>query len=148
VKNRSFALLLLTSALALGACGGDDKPSKDAFVKEADKLCVKTNEEGTKLAQESFDDPNKPTGEEAQAFIVKAVPLQRKLLEDIGDLERPAGDDDEIQALLDAAEEGTKKIEDAGKSPGSALALLESDDDPLAKADELAGDYGLKECAD
>lgn len=149
MKIRLFPLLMLGSALTLSACGGDgDKPSKDEFVEKADALCVKTNDEGTKLAEESFDDIAKPTGEEAQAFIEKAVPLQRELLDDIGDLERPDGDDDEIEELLDATEEGTKTIEEAGGSPETALALLESGKDPLAKADELAKDYGLEKCAE
>jgi hypothetical protein len=148
MKNRRLALLLLPSALTLGACGGGDgKPTRDEFVAKADKLCAATNEQGTQLARESFADPRKPTAEEAQAFVRRAVPLQRRLLRDVGDLERPDGDDARIDRLLASAGKGTDAIERAGATPKSALALLNSPEDPLAESQKLAKDYGLEDCA-
>lgn len=141
-------MLTLLLASSLGACGGgDDGTSKDDFIEQADKLCAETNEEGTKLAQESFEDPTAPTPQEAQNFVQKAVPIQRELLAELRALERPAGDEDEIEAWLDATDEGTDKIEEMGQSAEDSLTLLRSNVNPLSEANDLAADYGLSDCA-
>jgi hypothetical protein len=128
--------------------GGGDTPTKEEFIEQADKLCEETDEEGTALVEQSFADPTQPTASEAQAFIEAAVPIQRDLLQELRELDRPEGDEDEIERWLDAADEGTNTVEEAGETPESSLELLQNAEEPLTEANDLAAEYGLNVCSD
>jgi hypothetical protein len=121
--------------------------SKDEFVERADAICAEANDLGTELAMESVEDPSSPTPAEAQAFVRRALELQRELLAKLRDLEPPEGDEESIERWLDAVGEGTARIETASESRRAALTLLESDANPFEEAERLSAGYGLKDCA-
>jgi hypothetical protein len=134
--------LLLPFALLVGGCGGDDEPeplTKDEFTTQANKICSDGNEELEAAADELGD---APTEEQIEEFVTDTVvPNVQEQHDDIADLAAPEGDEDEVEAILDALQGGIDALEE---DPAGAIT---SGDDPLAEASELAGDYGLTECA-
>lgn len=140
------ALLLLLSSLSV-ACGGDDEKqapspqaeplSKADFVAQADEICAEGNAEMV-AAAESFSDA--PSDEEITQFAEDVfVANTQQQHDDISDLGAPEGDEDEVQAILDALQSGIDVVKE---DPTSLL----SSDDPLREASDLAAAYGLVEC--
>ena len=58
----------------------------------------------------------------------------------IRDLTPPEGDEDQITAIVDAADQGIDEIE------ADPAALTQGDENPLAEASRLASEYGMKAC--
>ncbi|HEX8744934.1 MAG TPA: hypothetical protein VF712_17550 [Thermoleophilaceae bacterium] len=147
---RRLAAAPLAAALALAACGGDDDkgPSKDEFVQKADAICAKSDREGEAIAKRSFENPKKPTPEEAQAAIREAVPMQKEALAELKALEEPEGDEQTLDEYYAAIEKGITTFETAAEDPQLSLELLAAGDAPFAEANELAKEYGMKDCAD
>ena len=140
------ALLLLLSPLAV-ACGGDDQKdapepqveplSKPDFVTQAEEICAQGNQE---LETAAEDIRGEPSDEEITQFAgeVLVANIQQQH-DDIAGLGAPEGDEDDVQAILDALQEGLDVVE---ADPASLL----SSDDPLEEASDLAEAYGLTEC--
>ena len=143
--------LMVAAALPLGliACGGDDDegPSKEDFVKDANAICVKTNAEVEQVASDAFADPEKPEPREAQAYLAELVPILRQQQLDLEDLEKPKDDEEEIEAILTAADTGITALAEGSKNEDQALAVVIAGDETFAEANKLATDYGLDECA-
>jgi hypothetical protein len=143
--------LTLTLALLAGGCGGDDEdskasdtpsseaptPTKDEFVQQADAICAAGNEELSTAADALGE---APTQEEIEGFASDTmVPNLQGQHDDIEALGAPEGDEDDVQAILDALQTG---IDALTADPS----LITSSDDPLADATDLAQTYGLQEC--
>ena len=148
------SVLAVVGALALAGCGGDDKPSKDEFAADAEKVCADLEKQSDRLSQ------SEP--ENAQE-IVKFAQDARKTAEDaverIGELEVPEGEAGEkAQAWKDAVETEANDqlipaLEDLEK------AAQDDDDQALVAAaqklqgretnesDKLARDIGADGCA-
>lgn len=150
------ALWLLVLALATGliaaGCGDDDSDdgggtgdggeplTKQEFITEADKICSEGDAEIETGADQTFSGDQPPTPEVQEQFATDTViPNVQSQVDQLGELAPPEGDEDQIQALLDAAQEGI----DAGKDDPS---LFTGEGDPLAEASQLAKDYGLTVC--
>ena len=139
------ALLLSMTALVAG-CGGDDdgdgadEPaavSKTDFVTQANKICAEGNEVISSAATEIAGEP---TDEQITEFADEVlVPNIQGQHDDIEALGAPEGDEDEVQAILDALQEGIDTVE---ADPSTITSS-----DPFGDASQLAGDYGLEECA-
>ena len=61
-------------------------------------------------------------------------------VEEIRELGAPEGDEEKVEAILTALEDGAAEIED---DPSQAL-----EGDPLKEARELADEYGFKVCGE
>lgn len=147
--NRTALLpaLLLSVCLVATGCGGDDggddekaaEPlSKADFVTQADEICADGNAE-IEAEAEAF--PDEPSEEEIAQFADDIlIPNIQGQHDDIDALGAPEGDEDDVQAVLDALQEGIDAVE---ADPNTLL----SSDDPFTEANDLAGAYGLEECA-
>ena len=151
------ALWLLILALATGliaaGCGDDDDDggngggdggealTKQEFITQADRICSEGNAEIEGDAEDAFGDSDQPPSqaEQEQFATDSVIPNVQNQVDRIGELEPPEGDEDQIQAILDAANEGL----DAGRDDPSAFA---GQGDPLAEATQLAKQYGMKVC--
>jgi hypothetical protein len=130
---------------ATGAAGGEPL-SKQAFVRQADEICREGDRQIDQEAEEFFGDLEQDPGPaELEQFATDTViPNIQQQIDDIRSLTPPEGDEDEISAILDAAQEGVDELEadpaslDEGPDAGGAF----------AEANRLAHDYGLKECGD
>ncbi len=139
--------LLLSLSLVAAGCGGDDdgggggdaEPlSKADFTTQANKICADGNAELETDAEELGDEP---TQEQIEQFAADTlVPNLQGQHDDLADLGAPEGDEDEVEAILDSLQEGIDAVE-------ADPSLITSSDDPLAEASELAGEYGLTDCA-
>lgn len=141
--NRTALLpaLLLPLALLVTGCGGDEPEplTKDEFATQANKICSDGNAELETAAEELGDEP---TEEQIEEFVTDTVlPNLQEQHDELEDLAAPEGDEDEVEEILDALQEGIDGIEE---DPAGAIT---SGEDPLAEASELAGEYGLTECA-
>lgn len=140
----------LVVALSFAACGGDDGPSKDEFIQEADAICAEGEERAQEIVQSGFSDPQNPTAEEVLALIQKLVPIQRETIADVRELEQPEGEEDEINSILDQAEAATDEAA-AINDPQQAVAAIQAADtpqDPFYEANQAAAEYGFDDCSE
>jgi hypothetical protein len=144
------ALALALSLVATGCGGGSDdkndssdEPAASAissadFLEQANQICadgnVDINAAGDALGEA-------PTAEEIAAFSTDVVaPNVQDQHDAIADLGAPEGDEDAIDALLTALQEG---IDALTADP----AVITADAGPFEDANAAATDLGLTECA-
>jgi hypothetical protein len=132
-------------ALAAAGCGGssdDNAPSKAEFARKANAICAKGNRTIDAAAKRTFTTKATPPVSKQIAFVKKdALPSVEKQVSDIRALTPPKGDEDRVNAILDAADQAIAKTR---KDP--LLATQEGKKDPFAPANKLARQYGLKTC--
>jgi hypothetical protein len=133
-----------TTAGATGATGATGEPlSKDEFITQADGICETGDQEIDAEAQEFFPQGGNPGAAEEEEFVSEVVvPNIQEQLDGIGALTPPEGDENEVKAILDAAQQAVDQLEE----DPSALSGGGSGGDPFAEANRLAQDYGLKAC--
>jgi hypothetical protein len=125
---------------ATGA-GGGEPLSKDEFLSQANAVC----ETGTKAIDQAADQVftgRNPTDAQLQRFADLAVPAVQAQIDGIKALTPPEGDQDEVEAILDAAQKANDEVD----ANPSLLAAGNEGEDPYAEANERAADYGLTEC--
>ena len=150
VSKRLFlvAIGVLAAAMIGAGCGGSDDPeiTKAEFIKEVDAVCAKGNKQiETKfidyVQSTGFKVGQQPSEKQLEELLeTLLIPTVEQETEEIEDLGMPKGDEQEVEALLAAIEEGREKAEEDPKS-----VILETGV-AFAKADELAKKYGLKVC--
>ena len=144
IRGVSVAVVL-AATFAMVACGSsssdDNAPSKAEFVKQADAICKKGNQEINQAAKKVFTTKAQPSKAEFEKFANETlIPSVQKQVDGVDGLTPPKGDEDQVQAIVDAANQAIAK---AKQDP----TLMESNKtDPLLKANKLAKDYGLKVC--
>ena len=152
-RARSAAALLAVVALALiGAGCGDDDDSGDSsnpdggdaltkaqFLRQGNAVCAAGNAE---LEAEGATLGTEPSPQDIEDFALdELVPNIRNQIDALRELAPPAGDEDEVDAILTAAEDGVEAIE---QDPASAF--NDGSADPFDEANQLAAEYGLTAC--
>lgn len=137
--------LTLAGVLAMGliaaGCGDDDSSggealTKEEFIAQADAICQQGEEE---LDAASARLSGKGTDAQFEAFVrEELVPNVQSQVDQIGELVAPEADQEQIDALLDSANDG---VDEMAQDPSQAQY-----GDPLGEANTLATDYGLKVC--
>ena len=139
-------------AALLSGCGGDDDDggfspvvsdplSKVEFLRQADEICLSTESQIEAAADDLVTDEEDPTPEEVEEVATGiVVPALESQVAAIGALGAPEGDEDEVQAILDATEAGIAEIEADPK------ALLDRAPTSLVKAERLARSFGSTQC--
>ena len=143
--------ILVFVAVGLAGCGGSDDEdatassiTKAEFIKQADEVC----REGEKRVQKDFDayvkeneDLKEPTDADYAALVAAVLaPNAERETEQLRELGAPDGDEEQIEAMLEAREQGLKDAEARPK------AVVTSGEDIFAGASKIATDYGLKVC--
>jgi hypothetical protein len=125
-----------------GATGASGAPlTKEAFITQADAICKASGDAIGKQANQVFSGQQPSQAEVDQFANEVVVPGLREQLDGIRALTPPEGDEDQINAILDAVDEATNQVE------ADPSLLQASDNEGLfAQANQLAQDYGLKEC--
>lgn len=155
-------LLIIASTAALAAgCGEDEDSSassgseagiatsslsKDEFVKQANEICKSEREDlTTKItAYQEKNPPGEKSPNVAMAEGVQAVilPGLENEIAQIRELGAPEGDEDEVDEILVAQEDGIDKV--------AALKEIEPVEDAWERhfdpANKLMVAYGLKDC--
>jgi len=151
--------LTLVGAFAIAAigigCGSDSDDSsqvnatvvvaKPTFLKKAEAVCTR-NYENVKAGYEDFvkkngGPENAFDDAESQAEYVDTViiPEKEKTIEELQELGAPEGDEQQVEEILDAYEEG---IDVAEEDPQAAM----SSQGVFAYATSVAEKYGLENC--
>jgi hypothetical protein len=152
MKRKALWLLVLALATGLVAAGcgdddddgegGGDAPTKEEFIAEADQICSDGDAELEAAAEETFGQSDQPpsAAEQEQFAAESVIPNIQDQVDRIDELTPPEGDEDEIQAIVDAAQEDL----DAGSEDPSLF--TGQGGEPLAEASRLAQEYGLQAC--
>jgi len=154
LSKRPIAMLAGVMAIAIVAagCGGSDDGTdtvvltKAEFIKQGDAICAKTSkqieDEADEFAEDNDVDTSNPKQEDQEGVIVTVVaPALQAQADELTALGAPEGEEDTTAAIVEAIEAGAEELED------DPAALLESADaGPLEKAEELADQFGFKEC--
>lgn len=130
--------------------GGDESSTsaltKAEFIKAADAICEEGNEaiegEAEEFAEENEIDTEKPTEAQQEEVISDVVaPAIRAQAEGISSLGAPSGEEESVEAIVEAVEAGADEAEE---EPG--VLLSEEGGGPFDEANELADEFGLKVC--
>jgi hypothetical protein len=141
-------LAVVGLALVLSACGSSDETtttalSKAAFLKQGNEICEKGNEKIGEEAEETFSQNRKPSQKELNEFASDTlIPSVQKQIDEIRALGAPEGDEEEVEAIVTAAQAALDK----GKQNLSEL--TEDGPGPFAEANKLANAYGLTACGE
>ena len=141
-----FATALAVTLFMLG-CGGDSASiSKAEFIKQAEAACKKGEEsiqKDFKAFVTRYESAAKPTKAELAALVNAAFSgtIEAEVRE-LRAIEIPSGDEEQVEALIDARAESLKKAE---AEPEEAIADSEK---VFGKASRLAKQYGLKACSE
>jgi hypothetical protein len=144
-------------ALAAAGCGGDGNGneittsslSKAEFIQKANEVCARGQDQAernftafTKGKDFNIREVSKnPTEEQVDGLVNEVlIPAIKKEIAEIRALGAPAGDEDHIEAMLEANEEG---IETAEELPQK---VLERTEIAFGVASRLAKEYGLLTC--
>lgn len=149
--------MLIASALALASiaagCGGSSEASappigKAAFIKKANAVCEATQKsvlsEGIPVLRKIEHSTGK-TGREAEAVYIPQwlVPATESEIEELRALGAPSGDEDRVDAILEALQE----VADLAKSdPKKYLYLQANFKHPYKTVEKLATEYGIEPC--
>jgi hypothetical protein len=156
------ALVCAAFALAVAGCGGGDESSsttastaaassttdasgtplsKEEFIQQADAICKAGNQSTAQAANDLFSG-GQPTQQQVDQFATDTlIPAIQDEIDQIGALTPPAGDEDDVQAILTAVSGALEKV----KADPTAL-FASTDEGPFKEADQLASAYGLKVC--
>jgi hypothetical protein len=136
----------------LAGCGGDDEPddfspvvaeplSKVEFLDEADRICFASEARIEAAADDLVSGRRDPAPAEVERVAIGVViPALESEVRAIRALGAPEGDEQEVEEILRATEEGIAAIE---RDPRG---LLEGVPAPLRRAQRLAETYGSRQC--
>jgi hypothetical protein len=148
-----IAAVILAALLVVGCGGSDDSSSgepisKEEFIAKADAICKAGNEQMEKelfkfLRQSRTGGSlGKPSVEQNEKFIVAVlIPNLRREIKEIKALGVPDGDEEKIDAMIAALEEGLETAEDE-----TATVAAGTSDIVFGIASRLAGEYGATVC--
>ena len=142
---------LAMALLAAGCGGGGDSASgeslsKEEFVAKADAICKHSNERmeagfGKFLKAKGVKSLTKPSKAEYEKLIGEVmVPNLKREIKELRALGVPDGDEERVEAMLSALEEGEETAERDPK------AVTASSDAVFGIASRIAAEYGLEVC--
>ena len=152
MSKRIIAMLLAALALVVVAgCGSDDDEggeetlTKVEFIKQGDQICEKAEErsetEAEEFAEENGFELEKASEEQIEEAIVEVlVPALNQQAEEIQALGAPEGDEERVEEIVTALEDGATEVAD---DPSLAF-----EGQPLKDASKLAKDYGFEVCGE
>lgn len=149
MRRISWALAVLTVPLGLAACGGDDRGpalSAEQFREQSNAICVAGDAELEKAGEELFRNGQPKVQELADFFLDKAMPIARRKLDQIEDLNPPEKDRERVKEMVAAGRQAIDEVED-GLEEDPLSYLNDTGPDPFEDFDELATELGLDRCA-
>lgn len=149
------AAVTAIAALALIAAGcgdsDDEAPessagteSKAAFIAAADAICSDTATEVNAEVRKRFQGATAaPTNEDLVAFFTKVtLPALQTQIDEIAALPPPAGEEERVQAIVDAGNSAIAKSEEDPQ----VLLVPQGSPTPFDEVNGLTQDFGFKVC--
>ena len=132
-------------------CGDDDdgefspvvsEPlTKVEFLREADRICVGAEAQIEAAADDLLTGRGRPDPDEVEQVALNVViPALESEVAAIGALTPPPGDEERVEAILAATEEGIAAVRANPRDVGGGVPA------PLRRAQRLAEAYGSREC--
>ncbi len=113
--------------------------TKVQFIKQADRICSKTDEAQLEaIARVENDTTKKSPAEREAAIAIAGLQLVQEEAEQISALGAPSGDEEQVAVIVKGIEEGVVKAE---QNPAKAEAAF-------AEVGELAEGFGMKDCSE
>lgn len=140
-----------TLLLALAGCGGSDDESttevaqdKAEFIAAADAICARTSAEvGAEVRRRFPKGSASPSRKDLIAVFEEAtIPAIEKQFDEIAALSPPAGEEQQIQAILDEAERALTE----SKQDPELLLVITGDPTPFDEVNGLQQDFGFEVC--
>lgn len=146
----AVALAGLVAALIVAGCGGGSSSStttealsKGEFLAQGNQACAKGEKEINAAGRKLFTQSQAPSQAAQQKFVTDTiVPNIQGQIDAIAALPAPAGDEDQVKAITDAAQSALDKVRS-----DPSLITQQGKTDPFAEANKLANAYGLTKCA-
>lgn len=137
-----------TTAAEPPATSSDKAPTKTEFIAKADRICAISRRETQQLANRLVGNPGgkPPTAEQYQKILEASLPIARATGEQLDELPRPKGDEQEIQRFIDSGFELIERFKAAAKTPEGAEEVFSGEQDVDEESDKLAQAYGFKVC--
>ncbi len=132
------------AAAALAACGEDTGPftatdvTKPQYILRGDEICAEGERELRKAATRIGRAPGDSEVERVVRDTV--IPVIAERIDRLRALEPPAGDEQEVDRIFDAAEQALERVE-------ADPALAEQADQVFGGTSRLANAYGFDSCA-
>lgn len=143
---RPLLVLLATPAfvLALAGCGGEERLSKNEYVRQADAICAKYERR-----LDSIPEPR--SLREVSPFIERGLPLAKDELAELEELRPPEADEAKVARLLAQVKETITELERlrdaaAARDRAAAETAAARVEEASGRASKLARGYGLEEC--
>lgn len=150
---------LIAGLILVGCGGGDDSTttagasgtsgaqgaalSKSEFLAQGNAICEKGDKEINAAASKIFTQGQAPSQADQEKFVTDTViPNIQGQIDGLSALSPPSGDEDQVQAIIDAAQSALDQI----KSDPSLITDQSGGSDPFAEANKLASAYGLDKC--
>jgi len=143
-------ILALAALLVLGGCGDDEDEATSAsndqativkadFIQAANAICEQRGEEVKAKSEKILAaSGEKPRNVVAKELVEEAVaPAFEREADEIRALEPPAGDEEQVEELVDAIDEMVARTRND---------LSANRDYPYRKTENLAAAYGLPDC--
>jgi hypothetical protein len=128
---------------ATGATGeaGGEPLSKAEFIERADGICAEADKEIDEGTDQLFSGGAEPSTQETEQYVTETlIPSRQRQIDQIRALTPPEGDEDEVAAILDAAESAVDQLEQNPSLEGNNAGVFN-------ETYLLAGDYGLRDCS-
>jgi len=145
--SRSISSSLAAAALAatLAACGGGSAhPSKAAFIKQADTLCLKGS-----AAQSALSQPS--SNAQLPGYVKRIYAIERGVVSNVRALTPPTGDQATVSSMLDNVDKALafESNVEAAAATGNQSQINDAQAmgaKYLNQANTAATRYGFKEC--
>ena len=139
-----LGLALLAVILAVGAgCGGSDggeELTKADFVRKGNAICGKWQQARSDRFREVNSKFKPPvTQAKREKAVLTIVEPYEDAIQGLEELDPPAGEEEKVEAMIDAAEEGWKQGQASPQTLLSSGAVF-------SKSNQLFKEYGLTEC--
>ena len=129
------------SGVDVGGSGPAATGPKGRFIAQADRICAQTAARTEKTIQDIVGGGEVPSGQLEEIAEITASGIEDQV-SGIRGLAVPEGDEDQVEAILAAAEEGAEEI----RSDPDSLSGGGVPNERLAEANDLAVAYGLTVC--
>lgn len=133
----------LVTTLALVACdAGEERLTEEEFISQANEACTEGNQEIQEAAAEIGATGEQPSQDQLEDFIGTIAEAIQGQIDDIAELSPPEDLEQDVDALTEELQSSLDELREQG------AAALQSQDNPFADANEMAGDLGLTVCAE